>query len=490
MPRRDRVAARHAVATAVVMLGLATQTVAKTNFDKFAVGFDHACAMISGSQKIWCWGQNLMGQLGQGDMFSRGNTPSSLAMPPVDLGGPVSDFDCGATFSCALLVDGNVKCWGNNTVGGLGQGDTVHRGNKPNQMGTALPPIKFPNGLTAKKVSCATGSTMACAIMADNSVICWGNGESNALGYGDNITRGTRPSDMGDAMKPVDLGTGLTAKQISVGNAFACAVLNDDTLKCWGFGGTGRLGLGDEVTRYVYGDALPRVDLGTGAKVKKVTTGIGFACALLFDGTAKCWGSNEFGQLGKSDKRADIGTYPADMGDALKTVDLGQTGGVPAIVDIAAGLSFACAVLEDGTVRCWGRNDIGQLGLGDFGDPTNRGQSPDTMGINLPPLNLKNSAVKVHVSPGNGQACALLSDYALQCWGFNDHGELCYGDNTQRGYSPETMKNLPLVELLPPGGTPTTTEAPPQKVGDARRAASPATAALLVAALATHLFTK
>jgi len=186
---------------------------------------------------------------------------------------------------------------------------------------------------------------------------------------------------MGDALPVVDLGLGKTAKAIAAGVFHTCAILNDDTLKCWGLNGTGQLGLGDTTSRGgssgEMGDALPVVDLGLGKTAKVITAGASYTCAILDDDTIKCWGFNGSGQLGLGDTMAR-GANPSEMGDALPPVDLGSG---ESAVAVATGDSHTCAILTAQTIKCWGLNSFGQLGLGTLQDV---GDASGEMGNNLP----------------------------------------------------------------------------------------------------------
>ncbi|AKT40390.1 uncharacterized protein CMC5_045430 [Chondromyces crocatus] len=102
---------------------------------------------------------------------------------------------------------------------------------------------------------------------------------------------------------------------------------------------------------------------------------------LLHDGRVKCWGYNDYGQLGLGDMEWR-GDRPGEMGDSLPAVNLG-TG--KTAVALMAGGSHTCASLNDGTVKCWGSNDHDQLGLG---DTDARGTSASHMGDNLPTVKL------------------------------------------------------------------------------------------------------
>ncbi|HEC09535.1 MAG TPA: hypothetical protein ENI86_08205, partial [Acidimicrobiales bacterium] len=145
------------------------------------------------------------------------------------------------------------------------------------------------------------------------------------LGRGSTTNVGSSSSDMGDNLSPVDLGAGRTAVAISTGGRHTCALLDDGTVKCWGLGSSGQLGTGGDETRGdqpgEMGDNLPAADLGTGRTAVAVSAGEAHTCALLDDGTVKCWGYDVAGQLGQG-TRQNLGDQPGEMGDALPPVDL------------------------------------------------------------------------------------------------------------------------------------------------------------------------
>lgn len=129
------------------------------------------------------------------------------------------------------------------------------------------------------------------------------------------------------------------------------------------------------------GDNLPVTNLGAGKKAIAISAGFDHVCAIFEGGSVKCWGSNEYGQLGLGDFQ-DRGTSPAHMGDNLPIVDLGTGRSATAI---SAGPWWTCAILDDGSTKCWGKNEYGQLGLGDI---KNRGDESNEMGDNLPRIKL------------------------------------------------------------------------------------------------------
>ncbi len=201
---------------------------------------------------------------------------------------------------------------------------------------------------------------------------CWGDNDHGQLGLGDTVARGDGPAEMGDDLPAIALGTGRSATAVTSGFAFNCALLDTGAVRCWGRNGSGQLGLGDTASRGdgpgEMGDSLPTVSLGTGRTASGCRPAFS-TCALLDDGTVKCWGDNDFGQLGLGDT-ADRGDGPGEMGNSLPTVSLG-TGRTA--LSISAGAVHSCAVLDNGTVKCWGFNTFGTLGLGDTAD---RGDGP------------------------------------------------------------------------------------------------------------------
>jgi alpha-tubulin suppressor-like RCC1 family protein len=159
-------------------------------------------------------------------------------------------------------------------------------------------------------------------------------------------------------------GTGLLAKQIGAGYVSSCALLSNNKVNCWGSSSNGELGLGNVgVQAGNYPDALAAltgVKLGEGRTVKSIAVGALHACAILDDGSVTCWGSNAYGQLGIGSK-VNQGDKPTDVGHLLPV----PLGGRKA-VQLAAGAGHTCALLDNGTVECWGYNPDGELGVGNI----------------------------------------------------------------------------------------------------------------------------
>ena len=248
----------------------------------------------------------------QGESCDDGNTLDGDACPSVCFYA-VAQVDLGGTHTCALFPGGSVKCWGWNAYGQLGLGDTLHRGDAPNEMGDNLPAVDLGSGMTA--VAIVSGDSQSCALLSGGLVKCWGRNADGTLGLGNSIDRGDGPGEMGDNLPVVNLGAGKTAVAIAPGEAHACALLYDSNVKCWGRNDWGQLGLGDiNVTRGdnlgEMGDNLPIVNLGSGKIAVAIALGGDHTCALLSDGTLKCWGANGGGQLGLRRLRPLSATVP------------------------------------------------------------------------------------------------------------------------------------------------------------------------------------
>ena len=177
------------------------------------------------------------------------------------------------------------------------------------------------------------------------------------------------------------------------------------------------------------GDTLSAIDLGANFTVIQLTAGIFHTCALSSDGEVKCWGGNQYGQLGGS--ASNIGDQPGTMGTSLAPMELGSKA-----TYIAAAGGHSCAVLEGGAAVCWGANWNGQLGLG---STQAFGQNSSEMGANMPhvPLGTGMFAKSVSVSPYH--SCAILQDASLKCWGSGAYGTLGQGSTESFGDEPNEM---------------------------------------------------
>ncbi len=415
---------------------------------QLTTGINHTCArLIDGGLK--CWGAGGLGALGLGDTLTRGDAVGEMgaALPRVNLGTgrSVVQVVAKSSHTCVRLDDNTVKCWGVDSWGVLGLGGinpTI--GDQPNEMGDNLPVVDLGSNRTV--VQLAAGEVHNCARFSDGSVKCWGNNGYGALGQGDRlIARGDEPDEMGDSLPVVQLGSGRKALNISAGNMRTCAILDDHSVKCWGDNYWGNLGLGDYEHRGddpgEMGDALPRVNLGTGRTVLRISTSGSHTCAVLDNATVKCWGGNGYGQLGLGD-HYDRGGSSATMGDNLPTVELGTNR---TAVSVDVGIGTSCARLDNKALKCWGHNGYGELGLGDI---AYRGNLVDQMGDALPVIEVGTGRNAGEIDMHSWHACVRLDNNSVKCWGNNAAGQLGLGDTSNRGDTPGEMGDaLPGVDL-------------------------------------------
>jgi hypothetical protein len=399
---------------------LCTSNVCSVAVVDIAVGAQHVCVRTSAG-KVKCFGN--AGRLGLGDQVARENAPEFMGanLPYVDFGTGRTARQLSATGdpTCVLMDNAQVKCWG---ILAPGVGDENPRGTAPGQMGDALPTLNLGAGRSAKAI--ATGQNFACALLDTNQVKCWGDNSFGQLGQGDTLPRGYAANQMGDLLLPIDLGAGRTAKSIGASGYFACALLDNDQVKCWGRNESGALGLGDTDDRggvpAQMGNALPAVSLGTALVPSFLAVGAFGPCAGFPNGRIKCWGLAA--SYGDTNLR---GNEPGEMGDALPFVDLG-TGRT--VVGMSAGGLHKCAILDDGKTKCWGGNGAGQAGVE---DQVSRGFSNPDMGDALPYTNLGTgrSARRIYASRGLisstgtplGYTCAILDNASVKCWGYNSY---------------------------------------------------------------------
>lgn len=324
--------------------------------------------------------------------------------------------------SCAITTDGDLRCWGGADHGVLGQATGVPApGDTQYDLGddeavSSIAPIDLGAGRTARSV--AMRYKHACAVLDNGSVRCWGNGQGDVdtdlegilgpLGkriVGDDETPGSQPV--------VALGAGRTATAVAAGWLQSCALLDNSQVRCWGQNNAGQLGLDRTTTPVAAADSAP-VDLGGPASA--ISSGRMHTCALLTSGAVKCWGYNNSGQLG-------LGTTD-NVGDdespaEVTAIDLGAGRTARAI---AAGYEHTCAILDNGALRCWGRNSSGQLGLG-----TVANLGDDEAITTVDPVDLGAGRTAVNVSLGYDTTCVVLDNGATRCWGSNHIAQLGLG---------------------------------------------------------------
>ena len=400
---------------------------------RLRAGGNSTC-LLDSRGKLRCYGYNTSGQLGYGNNANYGDetTGAAPSLPIVDVSATntIVDVQVGTDHTCALLDNGTVKCWGNGSYGKLGSESTINLGDNSGEMGAALNTIALPSGRTA--VSIATGDRNTCALLDNNALACWGN----PIGTSDNIQHGSTSNTMGDNLPQLSVSSSHAITAYAVGDLFACVVLDNATLKCFGSNLSGNLGVPTSTSSLGaegdMGDTLPTVNLGTGVAVRAIALGKNHVCAIVNTGQVKCWGYNQYGQLGNG-STANLGDDAGEMGDNLPFVNLGSGRTATAI---SAGANHTCAILDNNTLKCWGFNGYGQLGQG---TGTTRGDNPGEMGDALAAVNFDSTTTISRVVVGEQHTCVMFVDFTVRCFGRGGDGQLGYGNSDNKGDDPALM---------------------------------------------------
>lgn len=335
-------------------------------------GGRHTCALLSDGT-VRCWGDNSL---------------SSLPVAVPDLT-QVETVSAGLyAHTCALIADGTVRCWGDNAYGELGDGTTAYSDTPVTVL-----------GLT-QVVAVSAGAGFSCAVLRDGSVQCWGNNYHGELGNGSTVSCSVPTATSGI----------FGAVAVATGGEHACALMADGSALCWGYNFNGQLGNGwNSLTPNLV--PAPVVGLSTAIAI---TAGQYHTCALLRDNSIRCWGDDSYKQLGDGGVGSYVPTSVLHISNA---------------VAVSAGGYHTCALLDGGVVQCWGYNACGQLGTGTTTD-------------SYVPVNSSLTAPAVALSAGLEHTCVFLQSGSAQCWGQNIYGQLGNGGTTN-SYWPVTVPGIP-----------------------------------------------
>jgi len=403
--------------TPVAVIGLAGTVIA------IAAGDYHTLAIMADGT-VKAWGDNGSGQLGDGSYYS-----NSLPETVVGLGGTAKHIEAGNYYTVALLVDGTVKAWGDNVSGQLGNG-TYNISSTPVTV----------TGLDSAVTSIASGDVHTIVLLANGTVKTWGNNNLSQLGSGSSSNI------------PVTVtGLGGTATAVAAGSYHNVVLFADGTLKSWGYNVHGQLGNGTNTD-----SAVPVTVSGIEGNVTAVTAGYAHTVVILDDGTIKSWGYNSHGQLGNSTTTSSstpvtvaglAGRVTALAAGENHTVALLEDGTLQAwgwngygqlgngtttnsstpvtvvglggrVIAIVAGKAHTIALLENGTVKAWGLNSYGELGNGTHANSSTPVTVTD-MGYTV-------TAIAARVD----HSMALLGNGTIKSWGRNEFGQLGNGTTT------------------------------------------------------------
>lgn len=357
-----------------------TVTVIPEVASKVAATYNSSC-LLTAAGEVYCWGDNTYGKLGNGNTTAQTKPVRASALT-----GKYTDLAAGYHgHVCALKNDSTVWCWGNGSYGQLGNGANSSS-STPQQV----------SGLSNVR-SISSGYYHSCAIKNDGSMWCWGQGAAvGDPGDGKTSNRNIPVQVYGMSSGVLSMGTG---------NGYSCASKSDGSVWCWGNGGDGRLGDGSAVTR-----TQPSRVSGL-SNVVAMTGGYHHTCAVKSDKTVACWGNPQDYQLGNG---VNSGTFYTPQ----PVIGLANT------YLLTSGDHHSCAIRTDRTVVCWGANGYGQLGDGATGTRKEL--------VTVPGMSNVTSITTI----GYHHTCASKSDGSVWCWGENNAGQL--GDGTKVNKSSPT----------------------------------------------------
>jgi cysteine-rich repeat protein len=290
----------------------------------------------------------------------------------------VTTLSAGFHHTCALMSNGTGKCWGENDHGQLGDGTTV----------SSSAPVDV-LGLGSDIVAIEAGGYHSCAITNAGAVMCWGENNDGQLGDGT-----TTPRSIAGYVSGISSG----AIKIELGESHTCAITAASGVKCWGINSSGELGDG------TFTSSTTPVDVeGLLSGILQIGTGYNHTCAVTETGGVKCWGYNNSGQLG--DGTTNTSNTPVDV-----------SGLATGAISVNGGRYHTCALMNSWSIKCWGLNNVGELGDGTTVD-------------SYTPVDVIGLSADAHVlSVGSYHGCAITEADGIKCWGYNDAGQL--GDGT------------------------------------------------------------
>src|SRR5690554_7089651 len=370
---------------------ISTDMIAKS---RLALGYNHSCFITADNGSVMCWGDNKQGQLGNGKRiepetdgeptFEDGENAEEFkenlfSHTPVAVvnydNNPVIDaieISASENHTCALLTAGNVKCWGSNSNGQLGNSQLSGKKTSSTAVDVNVADLQ---GVKAINV----GNTYSCALLEAGDIKCWGK-----------IPSGFSANNL------LEL-TNKKPSQLATASAHACVVTEDNQVQCWG--DSSKLGHSESEATEVTGidNALFVSSKGS------------HSCALLNNGRVRCWGSNLRGQIGNGDGGSITSTVTIP---SKNVINLSQ------VVSLSSGENYNCAVTKLGQVKCWGNNDNGQLGF------TSTGSYKQQF---YPQVAASGISTAEEVSVSQNHSCARLKNDDVYCWGKNDRGQLGNG---------------------------------------------------------------
>lgn len=415
------------------------------------LGNSHICGLFVNSVQSWpgtimCWGDGrFIGKgLNTGDFLGTqageisGNVPINI---PVEF----VKYAVGRDHNCGVDIDNDLYCWGSNLFGQMGHEIKTEDGFQNYYIGDNGQTDSFITtdiNIGARTIlDIAASSYSTCVVLSDNKVKCWGSNVSGELGLELDSSNGSSSyklgddiGEMGTSLDELDLGSFLAVK-IYGGDYHFCAVSTTGSVKCWGKNAYGQLGIA--TTDLVVGDhigdmgnSLPSVSLPSGVVISSMALGKNHTCALSDIGKVYCWGDNDNGQLGYGDYKIR-GTNSTSMGNNLTELDFGSGRTVSKIFSGHLA-DRTCALLDNGDLKCWGDSGKSSFNAIGIGSKYNIGDETNEMGVNLQTINLGTDSDMVDFELAwDGRSCARFENDKMKCWGSNLYGSLGQGISNQ-----------------------------------------------------------
>lgn len=352
-----------------------------------AVGDLFACAAIGKDNAVYCWGRGSSGQLGNGKRADQ-NTPVAVCGEGYTtdcskhvLKG-VTALSAGAEHVCAIVGDkARAYCWGNGNNGRLGNGKTEYQ----------LTPVSVCKDAKSKDCdaeplvgvkSITAGTYLTCASVGDNRQgFCWGDGSSYQLGNNNQDNNQSKPSAVcAQGASDCNVSPFVQVYKFAIGQSHTCAIAGENRIAyCWGQARYGQLGNNNDIDNQKTPSAvcLPGTTdaeenwkctedpAKVVSRVHDISTGFVHTCATMgADRRAYCWGEYFFGRLGDNgtaNQKVPVPVYNGYDKDGY-TIEDEEIIWLNNVTNLSLGSNYSCALLQDSTSKCWGNNQLGQLG--------------------------------------------------------------------------------------------------------------------------------
>ncbi len=340
---------RHYLTNVSLPAGKIPRSISGNSADMNSGENGYFCAIMDDGS-LYCWGYNGDGQMGSGNSCTgssyindcNGNSgissPTQVTLPTGRIATAIST---GGNFMCTILDDGSVWCWGDNSYGQLGVGNSSNSGNwryTPN-------PVMMPTGSSA--VAIASGGRHSCMIIQDGRAFCWGYNYYGQIGDG--------TSDTFNAIRnlPTQVYSASDYISISAGYEFTCAITTLYSLECWGNNNDRQIGYSTSNPDWKY--VTPKtVTLPSNLEVRSISTGASSACAILETMETYCWGDDNNGRINTAYNCAGDYTNGCSGSSRMTPAPYLLPTNRGAVAMTLAGWQSMCLLIDNGGLYCSG----------------------------------------------------------------------------------------------------------------------------------------